>query len=96
MASFALENLVYARQKQNSEGKDMCEIGEEEFTCWQKSGGRQAFVSWERLDENHRDFRDSVTSRRMKSMRIPDVVVTPGRYGGEHIGRTVAKYGKVY
>lgn len=62
MASFALVNLVYVRQKKDRKSKDMYQV-DEEFTCWQKSEGRKALVSWERLDKNYRYFCDSVTNK---------------------------------
>ncbi|KZL71568.1 hypothetical protein CI238_12144 [Colletotrichum incanum] len=59
IAAFALQNLAYAKAKQDGKVGDVCEIDTDEFTCWQKEG-RKAYVSWERLDTNHKNFCDKV------------------------------------
>lgn len=59
IASFALQNLAYAKSVQRGDEDNVCQIGEEEFTCWRawkSSSDPEAFVSFERLDKNYRDF----------------------------------------
>lgn len=59
IAAFALANLAYAKAAQDGKGGDMCHVDNDEFVCWQKDG-RKAFVSWDRLDINYKDFCDNV------------------------------------
>lgn len=59
MAAYALQNLVYLRAKVLDVDDGMCSQTRDDFSCWQKEG-RKAFVTWDRLDENYKDFCDDV------------------------------------
>ncbi|KAM0322464.1 hypothetical protein ACHAQA_009533 [Verticillium albo-atrum] len=55
IAAFALTNLAFAKAKQDGKVGEVCEVGTDEFRCWQKDGSK-SFVSWDRLDANYKSF----------------------------------------
>ncbi|KAF7531582.1 hypothetical protein G7054_g8745 [Neopestalotiopsis clavispora] len=59
MAAYALENLVYTRAQILGVDDGICSQTHDDFTCWQKEG-RKAFVDFERVNENYKDFCDDV------------------------------------
>jgi hypothetical protein len=59
MAAYALQNLVYLRAQILDVDDGTCAQTRDEFTCWQKEG-RKAFVAWDRLNENYKDFCNDV------------------------------------
>ncbi|KAL2125738.1 hypothetical protein VTI74DRAFT_2941 [Chaetomium olivicolor] len=59
MAAYALQNLVYLRAQILGVDDGICSQTRDEFTCWQKEG-RKAFVAWDRLNENYKDFCNDV------------------------------------
>jgi hypothetical protein len=59
MAAYALQNLVHLRAQILGVDDGTCSQTRDDFTCWQGEG-RKAFVSWDRLNENYKDFCDDV------------------------------------
>jgi hypothetical protein len=59
MAAYALQNLIYLRAQILGVDDGTCALTRDDFTCWQKEG-RKAFVSWDRLNENYKDFCNDV------------------------------------
>ena len=60
MAAYALQNLVYLRAEALKVDDGTCAQVRDDFTCWSKEG-RKAFVSWDRLNENYKDFCDTLS-----------------------------------
>lgn len=50
------------RAKVLKEEPGQCKVNADEFTCWSKVGSNpaKAYVSWDRLDKNYKDFCDNV------------------------------------
>ncbi|KAK1758817.1 SGNH hydrolase-type esterase domain-containing protein [Echria macrotheca] len=59
IAAYALQNLVYTRADILGVDDGSCAATRDDFRCHQKDG-KKAFVSWDRLNENYKDFCDSV------------------------------------
>jgi lysophospholipase L1-like esterase len=59
MAGYALQNLVWLRAQILDVDDGLCAAARDDFTCWQKEG-RKAFVDFKRVDENYKDFCESV------------------------------------
>ncbi|EFX05543.1 hypothetical protein CMQ_3612 [Grosmannia clavigera kw1407] len=59
MAAFAMENLVWLRAQALGVDDPVCHVNTDIFTCWQPDG-KKAFASGDRMNENYKDFCNTV------------------------------------
>ncbi|KAK0613258.1 SGNH hydrolase-type esterase domain-containing protein [Immersiella caudata] len=64
IAAFALQNLAYVRAAQLGKRRDFCDLGKDEFTCWQTSEKRKAYTSYNSVSGKVREFCDDVERNR--------------------------------